>query len=110
MCYTLSMTQNADEAPWFPGSELRVLVDSEEHPDVDYLPCIWMPGSTVYEIPNTEWVTYVGKVYVNGTDVLHKFMYNKDEVYISSSLFQYLIHQPRKAAFRINRFTRSKRR
>lgn len=99
------------EAPWFPGSELRVLVDSKEHPDVDYLPCIPVPGgSTVYEIPNTEWVTYLEKVYLSGgTNALYKFRYNKEEVFISSSLFQYLIHQPRKNAFRINRF-RNKRR
>ena len=98
------------EAPWLPGTELRVLVDSEEVPDMDYLPCIPVPGSSVFEVPNTDWVTYIEKVYLSGTDVLFKFRYNQDEVYISRSLFQYLINLPRKPAYRINRNVRGRRR
>lgn len=93
-----------NEAPWVPGTELRVLVDSKEVPDMDYLPCIPIPGeSSVFEIPNTEWVTYLEKVHLSKTDILFKFRYNQDEVYISQSLFQYLINLPRKPAYRINR-------
>lgn len=96
------------QAPWVRGAELRVLVDSEDCPDVEAIPCIPVPGSAIYEIPNTEWVTFIDLVYLDKESVLYKFKYKNDEVYISKGLFQYLVHIPRRPKFRMNRLGKSR--
>ena len=98
------MAQNnlEDEAPWPVGTDLRVYVD--DLPDHDCLPC--MPfgvNSNVIEIPNTDWVTYEGPVYLDSNIVTHKFMYHGDEVYISKPLFKYLVYIPRRRSYRKRR-------
>jgi len=103
-------TEDTDslEAPWIRGAELRVLVDSEDCPDADAIPCIPVPGSEVYEIPNTEWVTFMDTVFLDKESVLYKFKYNDQEVYISKGLFQYLIHIPRRPQYKMNRFRKGR--
>lgn len=101
--------RKSSNAPWPVGAELRVLVNSREFPDIDYVPCIPVDGYLVSEIPNTEWVTYCGVEHLGESMPMYKFQYHEALVYIPSSMFKFLIHIPKRPQ-RQSRWRRGKRR
>lgn len=82
------------KVPWSPGTKLRVLVNIESDPDIDYMPCFPMSDHDVTEIENGSWVTYQGER-TFGDAKLYLFDYYDAEVLIPAAMLPHLkyVHQ-----------------